>query len=572
MHFKIKQIFFLFVLSFFLAACNTATTVNSSTTGVSLESPDLVASIEIDESATIEALEAEYDAKVITFKPKAGFAIIGYTSDPSNIGTLNLSGTSNTDAFETPEFSAQALDGAGHSAWAGGHSAWAGGHSAWAGGWSAWAGGSTIPSPAEVNNNTWEQINLYEAHRVSKNFGAGVKVAVIDTGIDFNHPLFQGSLAPSSEWRDYIDNDNYPSESSGSAYGHGTGVAGIILQIAPKATILPIRVLDGNGKGDTDDVIRAITHAVDSGAQIINASLGTLSDVSGLYTVLSYAADNGAYVASSTGNYGPTVNMTKPGTYSAYHGTYKHVFGVGSLDSNGNLSSFTSYREYLSSYNGYRESAYAYAPGERIYSAYPGNRMAHYTGTSFASPLLAGAAALAYSEIPNKSNFETEAYDLFDQTNLNVTGVEHYSFSYKLDVADFVQNQPGWTQTVTNDFGTVTGTSQPVAATKTLSKSGYWSKSGGRSSTSSSNPKYTFDVTSTGDVTIDLTSSVDTYLYLLNSSGSVIATNDDGGQGYNSRKTIRLSPGSYKVVAATYSSRKSGSFNVTVKGYVNNLR
>ena len=570
MYLKVKQILILLFLSLFLAACNTATTP-SNLDSVSLASPDFVASIDIDQSATIEALEAEYSAKVVTFKPKAGFAIIGYSSDPTNIRTLNLTGSSNQDSFETPEFSPQAINGAGHSSWAGGHSSWAGGHSSWAGGWSSWAGGTTIPSPAAVNNNVWEQINLHEAHRVSKNFGAGVKIAVLDTGIDLNHPLFEGRLAPRSEWRDYIDNDNYPSESSGSAHGHGTGVAGIILQIAPKATILPIRVLDGNGKGDTDDVIKAITHAVDSGAQIINASLGTTAHVMGLYNTASYATDNGVYIASSSGNYGATAETTQPGTYSAYN---RQVFGVGSLDSNGNLSNFTSYREYTSGNGKDTESASIYAPGERIYSAYPNNKMAHFTGTSFAAPLMAGAAALAYSEIPNKNNFNTESADLFQKSNLNVSGIRFYNGSYKLDASRFVKYQPGWTQTVTNNFGTVTGTgtTQTSPTTKTLNKSGSWSNSGGRSSTSSGNPKYAFDVTSTGDVTIDLTSNVDTYLYLLNSSGSVIATNDDGGQGYNSRKTIRLSPGTYQAVAASYSSGKSGSFNLTVKGYINNLR
>ena len=105
-----------------------------------------------------------------------------------------------------------------------------------------------------------------------------------------------------------------------------------------------------------------------------------------------------------------------------------------------------------------------------------------------------------------------------------------------------------------------------------LSASGSWTSSGGRSSTHSGNPRYSFEVTSSGNVTIDLTSSVDTYLYLLNSSGSVIESDDDDGSGYDSRISRYLSSGTYYVVAATYSSGRSGSFNLSVQGSVSNLR
>ncbi len=92
---------------------------------------------------------------------------------------------------------------------------------------------------------------------------------------------------------------------------------------------------------------------------------------------------------------------------------------------------------------------------------------------------------------------------------------------------------------------------------------GNWASSGGKSATASGNPHYTLNVSSAANVTIDLTSSTDTYLYLLDSTGSVIASNDDGGDGYNSRITANLQ-GSYEVVAATYSNGKSGSFQLNV--------
>ncbi|MEZ4606323.1 MAG: S8 family serine peptidase [Deinococcales bacterium] len=86
-----------------------------------------------------------------------------------------------------------------------------------------------------------------------------MKVAVIDTGVDLSHPMLSGKLAPSTEWWDYVDNDNSPQDvSGGEGYGHGTVVSTLILQVAPQATILPLRVLASNGLGDLDDVAAAI--------------------------------------------------------------------------------------------------------------------------------------------------------------------------------------------------------------------------------------------------------------------------------------------------------------------------
>ncbi len=94
--------------------------------------------------------------------------------------------------------------------------------------------------------------------------------------------------------------------------------------------------------------------------------------------------------------------------------------------------------------------------------------------------------------------------------------------------------------------------------------SGNWSNSGGRSVTSSSNPRYILNLTEAASVEINLTSAVDTYLYLLDANGNQITYNDDGGTGYNSRLVQSLSAGSYILVAATYSSGQGGSFQLTV--------
>jgi|GEM_PF-6475262 len=95
---------------------------------------------------------------------------------------------------------------------------------------------------------------------------------------------------------------------------------------------------------------------------------------------------------------------------------------------------------------------------------------------------------------------------------------------------------------------------------------GNWSNSGGRDANHSGNPVYALNVPASGPVTLDLTSAVDTYLYLKDSNGSVIGYNDDGGSGYNSKLSMSLNAGSYSVVAATYSGGQSGSFELSVSG------
>ncbi|MEZ4605699.1 MAG: S8 family serine peptidase [Deinococcales bacterium] len=344
-----------------------------------------VASLEIDTSATIAALEAKYGGEVILFKPQAGFAVLGFDKKEGELSTL--AGTAlNQDVFAAPEASA-----AGSAVWGGGSSAWGGGWSAWSGGWSAWSGGMTVPSLPAQNNAAWQQIKLYEAHQHAFNFGAGVKVAVIDSGIDLVHPMFQGRLAASYEWRDFIDNDNYPQEtgtSSDKGFGHGTAVAGIIAQIAPKATILPLRVLDKDGKGDLDDVISAIDHAVTVGAKLINLSLGTYSEYWALWQVLNYAASQGVMIMASAGNEA-SQTMTHPAqmTWWTDNPIFAHLVSVGSLDSSNNVSSFSNYGSFAGA-----------ALGENIITAYPGMKLISATGTSFATPIYSGAFALALSD------------------------------------------------------------------------------------------------------------------------------------------------------------------------------
>jgi thermitase len=348
--------------------------------------------VPINKTDQSDEITQKYGGEIIAWYPKSSFAVIKISQ--LGVQKLKSKGVSLQNTTLEPNGKIQIAESPLGFAWAGGWSAWAGGWSAWAGGWSAWAGGviTQLPAgirPTPVNGMAWRQIKLREAYSVSRNLGDGIKVAVIDTGIDTTHPAFAGRLAPSSEWYDYVDNNALPDEvSGGKAYGHGTGVAGIVLQVAPRAKILPIRVLDTHGKGDVDNIIKAIAWATSKQAHVINLSLGTKEDVAALRSVIEAANQAGIMVFSSAGNEGAAGKMTYPAKLALQTAT-KRIFSIGSIGANDDISSFTSEAGLIS----------AAAPGESIVTAYPGNSITKATGTSFAVPIYSGAAALALSNL-----------------------------------------------------------------------------------------------------------------------------------------------------------------------------
>jgi thermitase len=433
-----------------LAACNSVGPQQSELGDFEVAS---VATVTLQASDTEDSVAARYGAKVISFKPEAGFAILGFPK-----GQLTaLTTTTNQDFFASPE-----VQMAGNRAWGGGKGAWGGGMKAWGSGKGAWGSGTTTPVPPSENDSAWTQLNVYNALSRSQNFGAGIKVAVIDTGLDLSHSIFQGqgSLAPSSEWKDFIDGDTQPQEvgtASDAGFGHGTAVAGLILQVAPRATILPLRVLDKDGSGDLDDVVAAMDWAMQKGARILNLSLGANVNDDALYQMMKLAASRDILVVTSSGN-SYLSSLTYPARMTYWNaGNEKllgKVYGVGSVSSTDLVSSFSNYGSDI----------VGYAPGEALYSAYPGEQMVQATGTSFAAPLYSGALALALSENPsisatnlfigftNTSAPRSEQRNMWSK-NLAANGIEDIG-SGLLDVNGLVVAAQGLTNPVGNwNFG-----------------------------------------------------------------------------------------------------------------------
>lgn len=243
--------------------------------------------------------------------------------------------------------------------------------------------------------------------------GQGILVAVVDTGVDLDHPDLIGSLYvnPGEIAGNGIDDDGngYVDDVSGYDFagrdanpddinGHGTHVAGTIAAgnngfgatgIAPDATILPVRVLGDDGSGSTNAVAAGIRYAADLGADIINLSLGG-GYSRAIDAAIDYAQQLGSFIVAAAGNESAPV----PSFPAQFSGTNENVISVGAFSSSGSLAGF-------SNDVGGSGSVQIDAPGVGIYSTYVGGRYASLSGTSMASPHVAGVAALALSANPN---------------------------------------------------------------------------------------------------------------------------------------------------------------------------
>lgn len=307
--------------------------------------------------------------------------------------------------------------------------------------------------------------------------GSGVTVAVIDTGFGLQHEdlveqwfinqLESGQTQPGDAcWSgsaqnkssnncdddsngyvddhrgwDFVDRDNNPqagqSNPTGQGVAHGTEVAGLVGATGNNAkgsatlswdtTIMPLQVLSDDGSGYTSDVVAAIYYAVDTGAKVINMSLGGYSLDPALQPAIDYAYQNGVVVVAAAGNCGTGLesgcNTSQPGAM-AYPALNQHVISVGATNSSNTRASFSSYGPSLD----------VVAPGSGTIVApfwQQSNQISSYTGTlygtSFASPYVASLAALVKSVRPNTSVDDITA--LVDGTASKVAGMNGHVYS-----------------------------------------------------------------------------------------------------------------------------------------------
>lgn len=239
---------------------------------------------------------------------------------------------------------------------------------------------------------------------------SGLTVAVLDTGVDIKHPDLQNRLVPGT-------NTVEPLKSTRDSDGHGTHIAGIIsaatnnmlgvagIAGAAPVKIMPVKVFDGDIGSDVS-ISNGIIWAADHGAKVINMSFGSYSKSYLLDHAIDYAYDKGVVMVAAAGNWA-SEEISYPAAISK-------VIAVSALDKNDKLADFSSYGPLID----------VSAPGDEIYSTfwdkYKGSTYAEMSGTSMASPMVAGLAALLRLKNPALTNdqvrqiMEVSATDLGD--------------------------------------------------------------------------------------------------------------------------------------------------------------
>lgn len=229
--------------------------------------------------------------------------------------------------------------------------------------------------------------------------GAGITVAILDTGCDTDHPDLQGRI---TKGRNFTDDDQSNPDIYEDYNGHGTHVAGTIAAIqnntgvvgvAPEVNLLIGKVLNKDGSGQIDWIIKAIEYAIEQKVDIISMSLGGPDDVPELHEAIQKAVNSNILVICAAGNEGDNDSNTDEYGYPGY---YNEVISVGAINLNRQSSEFSNSNNEVD----------LVAPGENILSTYLDGKYATLSGTSMATPHVSGAMALI-KVIANQS-FERE--------------------------------------------------------------------------------------------------------------------------------------------------------------------
>lgn len=219
--------------------------------------------------------------------------------------------------------------------------------------------------------------------------GEGIKIAVIDTGADLDHPDLKDNLLNGIN---LVNKGNTPEDDN----GHGTHVTGILIAshndigmvgVCPKAKVIPIKALDAKGNGRLIAVAEGIRWAADQGVDFITMSLGSPQKVQNVRKAIQYAASKGAITFCAAGNAGRTKEIFYPANY-------EEAIAIGAIDENFSRTDFSCTGMNLD----------FMAPGKDIFSTFPNDWYATLSGTSMACPFAVGVAALLKSYAKSGKN------------------------------------------------------------------------------------------------------------------------------------------------------------------------
>ncbi len=217
----------------------------------------------------------------------------------------------------------------------------------------------------------------------------GAPIAIIDSGVDANHPDLAGRittgwsfLSNSADTSDVLGHGTAVAGAAAAATNNGIGVAGV----SWNNPVMPLVVLDPNDSAAYSDIARAIVYAADRGVRVINVSVAGAQPSATLQNAIDYAWNKGAIVFAAAGNAG--------NASLSYPAACNHAVAVAATDSTDARAAFSNYGPWVT----------LSAPGKDILTTTRGGGYAQWYGTSFASPIAAGVAALVLSLQPSMSN------------------------------------------------------------------------------------------------------------------------------------------------------------------------
>ncbi|GEM_PF-2521362 len=224
-------------------------------------------------------------------------------------------------------------------------------------------------------------IDAFEAWDIFTGYG-NIILAVIDTGVDPNHPEMAGKMV--TGWNTYLNNGD-----TMDRYAHGTHVAGTagangnngigLAGVSWRVRIMPVKCLSDGGNGTEDQCGAAMVWAADHGANICTMSLQYYTGAASFEASVNYAHDQGLLLIAATGN--------NQGRRIAFPAKFANCYAVGA----------TTHTDARASFSNYGPEIDVSAPGENVYSCVPNNGYAYYSGTSMATPHTSGLASLIWS-------------------------------------------------------------------------------------------------------------------------------------------------------------------------------
>ncbi|MFD1514961.1 S8 family serine peptidase [Halomarina rubra] len=379
---------------------------------------------------------------------------------------------------------------------------------------------------------------------------SGVTVAVVDQGVKYDHPDLDGNMAADAGY-DFVDSDSDPYPDSMADEYHGTHVAGIAaaetnngegVSGIGNSSIISGRALSEAGSGSTADIADAIQWAADQGADVINLSLGGGGYTNTMKNAVGYATNNGSLVVAAAGNDGQ-------GSVS-YPAAYSECLAVSALDPD----------ESLASYSNYGSDIELAAPGTNVLSTWTDDGYNSISGTSMATPVVAGVAGLTLA-----------AHDLTNselRSHLKATAVDvglpaDQQGSGRVDAGNAVTTTPG-SGGGGGDDGGDGGSGDSTSASASGSLAGYYD---------SQCYNYGFSYSAPSQVVVELDgpSSADFDLYVSDGTGTCPSTSSYDYRSWtaDSQETITIdnpdTSTDLTILVDSYSG--GGSYTVTITEY-----